>query len=91
MNKAQLIDRVSEDVRLPKRDVSLVADRLFDAIYDAITRGATVKIRNFGTFKSIEREERTGVNPRTKESIQIPASKAIKFVAATQLVEELNG
>lgn len=91
MNKTELIAEVAESTRLPKAHVTEIADRLIGAISDQIANGGTVKIRNFGTFKCIKRLARTGINPRTKQQIEIPLSTAIKFIAATQLVEDLNG
>ena len=91
MNKTELIAEVAELTRLPKAYVTEIADKLIDAIRDQIAGGEAVKIRNFGTFKPVKRLARTGVNPRTKEPIEIPSSTAIKFVAASQLTAEVNG
>lgn len=91
MNKTELVETIALTRRISKRNIDNVVTDVFNNIGAAITQGSTVKIRNFGTFKSVDRQPRTGINPRTKEPIQIPATTAIKFVPAKELVEELNG
>ena len=90
MNRTELISRIAKNTNIPKRVINGVADEIFDTIKEALTYEDSVKIRNFGTFKTLRKVARTGINPRTQESIEIPASIAIKFIAATQVVEELN-
>jgi DNA-binding protein HU-beta len=90
MNRTELVSRIAKNTNIPKRVINGVADELFDAIKEALTYEDSVKIRNFGTFKTLRKVARTGVNPRTQETIEIPASIAIKFIAASQVVEELN-
>jgi DNA-binding protein HU-beta len=90
MNRTELVSRVAENTKISKRLIDEVTDELFDTIKDALISEDSVKIRNFGTFKTLRKVARTGVNPRTQESIEIPASVAIKFIAASQVVEELN-
>ena len=90
MNRTELVSRVAENTKISKRLIDEVTDELFDTIKDALISEDSVKIRNFGTFKTLRKVARTGVNPRTQESIEIPASIAIKFIAASQVVEELN-
>lgn len=90
MNKTQLIEEIAELTRLPKTHVTEVADKLIGVISDQIASGGSVKIRNFGTFKLLKRRARTGINPRTKEPLEIPPATAIKFVPAKELVREVN-
>ena len=90
MNRNELVKTVAENTRISKRLIDQVTDELFDTIKDALISEDSVKIRNFGTFKTLRKVARTGVNPRTQETIEIPASIAIKFIAASQVVEELN-
>lgn len=91
MNKAELIDRIAEDTDVPKQYITIVADSLFDSIKQTIAVGESVKVRNFGTFTTIRRSSRMGVNPRTKQPLEIPAATAIKFVASKELTAEVNG
>jgi DNA-binding protein HU-beta len=90
MNRTELVSRIAKNTNIPKRVINGVADELFDTIKEALAYEDSVKIRNFGTFKTLRKVARTGVNPRTQETIKIPASIAIKFIAASQVVEELN-
>lgn len=90
MNRTELVKTVADNTMLPRRVIDEVADKLFDTIKDALISEDSVKIRNFGTFKTLRKVARTGVNPRTKQSIEIPESIAIKFIAANQIIEELN-
>jgi DNA-binding protein HU-beta len=91
MNKAELINEIATDTRLSKAHVAEITDKLIDTINTELVSGGTVKIRNFGTFKLLKKRARTGVNPRTKQPIEIPAATAIKFVPAKELVAEVNG
>ena len=90
MNRTELVSRIAKNTNIPKQVINGVADELFNTIKEALTYEDSVKIRNFGTFKTLRKVARTGVNPRTQETIEIPASIAIKFIAASQVVEELN-
>lgn len=91
MNRTELVSKVAKNTNVSMQLIDEVTDELFDTTKDALISEDSVKIRNFGTFKTLKEVARTGVNPRTKESIEIPASIAIKFIAANQIVEELNG
>jgi DNA-binding protein HU-beta len=90
MNKAELIDKIAKDTDVPKQYITIVVDSLFDSISRSIAIGESVKVRNFGTFATSVRSSRTGVNPRTKEPIQIPSHTAIRFVAGKELKAEVN-
>ncbi|MFC3979685.1 HU family DNA-binding protein [Streptosporangium jomthongense] len=76
MNKTELIAAVAE---LPKTVVAKVLGATFDIVPLAVAAGDPVTIPGFGTFETVERSERTGRNPQTGATIQIPASKAPKF------------
>lgn len=91
MNRAELVSRVVENTKVSRGLINVVTNELFNIIRDALTSEDSVKIRGFGTFKTLRKVARTGVNPRTKQPIEIPASIAIKFIAANQVIEELNG
>ena len=78
MNKTELIAAVAEKAGMTKKD----AERAVNA---ALAAGDRVQLSGFGIFEVKEREARTGRNPRTKETIQIPASKAPVFKASSAL------
>lgn len=90
MSKQQLVDFIAEKAHLTKAD----ALRALDATMEGITKGlkseGKVALVGFGTFSAKQRAARTGINPLTKESIQIPAKIAASFKAGSKLKEALN-
>ena len=81
MNKTELIVAVAEKTELDKKEAEKVVSAVFDTIVEKVAAGQDIRIVGFGTFECRERKERTGVNPRTKEQITIPASKIPAFKA----------
>ncbi|WP_397380531.1 HU family DNA-binding protein [Prosthecobacter sp.] len=90
MNKAQLIDAVQE---ILGGDTSKrAASEALDAVLTAITKGVKkgpVQLIGFGTFKPVDRNARMGRNPKTKEPVEIKASKTVRFVASAALKTSL--
>jgi len=85
MNKTELIAAIAEKAGLTKKDAERVLNAAFDAITGALANGDRVQVSGFGAFEVKTREARVGRNPRTKETIQIPASKNPVFKAAKAL------
>lgn len=81
MTKTDLISAVAEKTGVTKKDAGAVLDALIDEIIGAVKKGDRVQLVGFGTFELRERAARTGLNPQTKEQIEIPASKAPAFKA----------
>ena len=79
MNKAELINAVSEKSGLSKRDSELAVSAAIDVITDCLSQGDKVQLVGFGAFEVRERAQRKGRNPKTKEAIDIPASKVPVF------------
>ena len=79
MNKTELIAAVSESAGLTKKDTERVINAAIDAITASLVRGEKVQISGFGTFEIKDREARVGRNPRTKEAIEIPATRTPVF------------
>ncbi len=90
MNKIELIDKVAEAARLTKKDAGSAVDAVFEAVLEALKDGEVVKVSGFGSFEVKERAAREGMNPVTKEKIQIPAQKAITFRAAKPAKDCVN-
>jgi len=80
MNKAELVEEVSGEVGLSKREAQKVIDAIIKTIGDTLCKGEKVTLVGFGTFQVMKRKARKGVNPRTRETIQILAKKVTKFV-----------
>lgn len=91
MNKTELIAAVAEKAGMTKKDAEVTVSAVIGAISDALASGDKVQIAGFGTFEVRERCERMGLDPRTKQPIKIPASKAPAFKAGKALKEAVNG
>ncbi|MDD4182443.1 MAG: HU family DNA-binding protein [Candidatus Omnitrophica bacterium] len=89
MNKAELIEAVSKNC-CTKKEAQTAVESVFDAIKGSLKKKDPVAISGFGTFKVKETKARTGRNPKTGESIQIPAKKKIAFRASKDLKALLN-
>ena len=85
MNKAELISAVAMKADVSKKDAEAVLTAALDTITEALTEGEKVQLVGFGSFEVKKRAERTGLNPKTMESIAIPASKAPTFKAGKAL------
>lgn len=79
MNKSELINAVAEKAALSKKDSESAVTAALDAITAALAEGDEVRLVGFGTFEVKKREARIGRNPKTKEEIQIPATKVPAF------------
>ncbi|MBQ1236258.1 MAG: HU family DNA-binding protein [Oscillospiraceae bacterium] len=85
MNKAELVAAVAEKTALSKKDSEKVVNAAFEAITEALVAGEKVQLVGFGSFETKERNARIGRNPRTKEEIEIPASRVPAFKAGKAL------
>ncbi len=90
MNKNEFIDRVADAADMTKADAARAVDAVFDSITEALKNGDDVRLVGFGTFSAAERKARDGRNPRTGETIKIPASVQPKFSAGKGLKDALN-
>jgi len=87
MNKAELVEEVTNQTGVTKRASRKAVDAMTSVISDTLARGEKVTLVGFGTFKVMERKARKGRNPQTGEEIQIPAKKVPKFKAGKNLRE----
>ena len=85
MNKTELIAAVAEKTGLTKKDAERVVSATVETITESLKKGEKVQVFGFGNFEVKTREARTGRNPRTKETIEIPATKLPAFKASTTL------
>ncbi len=85
MNKTELIAAVAEKTGMTKKDAERVINATIETIEASLVKGDKVQISGFGIFEVKAREARVGRNPRTKETIQIPATKLPAFKAAKAL------
>ena len=90
MNKTELVAAMAEQTQLSKKDAEAALKAFIDVVSEEMKKGEKVQLVGFGTFEVTERAARDGINPRTKETIHIPASKAPKFKAMKSLKEKVN-
>ncbi len=90
MNKAELISAVAEKTGLSKKDSEKAINATFDTITLSMEAGEKVQLVGFGAFDVKERASRIGRNPKTKEEIEIPASRVPVFKAGKALKEALS-
>ena len=81
MNKVELVAAVTQKSGLSKKDAEKAVSAVLDSVVESVASGDKVQLVGFGTFEIRSRQERTGRNPRTKETIIIPASKQPVFKA----------
>jgi DNA-binding protein HU-beta len=91
VNKSDLIDAVAQATGSSKADAQKSVDAALEAISGALASGDKVSISGFGTFEVRSRAARTGRNPQTGETINVPASKAPAFKAGKALKDQVNG
>jgi DNA-binding protein HU-beta len=95
MNKAELVDTVAEkaaaasDKPVTKKEVDLVISATIDAIIEAVAGGEKVTLVGFGSFERRERKEREGRNPKTGDTMVIPATKVPAFSAGKLFKEKV--
>ena len=89
MNKSELIDAIAAEADISKAAAAKALDGMVAAVTDALKKGDTVTLVGFGTFYVGERAERSGRNPKTGETIKIPAARAPKFRAGKALKDAL--
>ena len=85
MNKTDLVNEIAAKAKLNKVDAKAALDAVLESIAQALSNDDKVQLIGFGTFSVMEKEARTGINPRTKEKIEIPARKVVKFKPAADL------
>ena len=90
MNKAELITSMAEKSQLTKKDAESALKAFIDSVQEALESGEKVQLIGFGTFETRERGAREGRNPRTKETITIPASTVPVFKAGKEFKDRVN-
>jgi len=90
MNRQDLIIKIAGEAGVTKKAANLALNAVIDGITLALEKGDKVSLVGFGTFKVNKRNARTGVNPQTKQKIQIPARKVPVFKAGKKLKEAVK-
>jgi DNA-binding protein HU-beta len=90
MNKAAIVDKVHAVLGGTKAEAERVVDTIFDSIIASLKAGDEVSIAGFGIFEAKMRAARTARNPRTGETLKVPAMRTPKFRAAKALKEAVK-
>ena len=87
MNKTEFINAVAEKSGLSKGDAKKAVEAFVETVSSELKEGGKVALLGFGSFSVAEKSARKGVNPKTKQPIEIPARKSVKFKAGAELTE----
>ena len=79
MTKKEIVLKIAEESELKQIDVKKVVQKVLDQIVEALTKGETVELRNFGIFKVKSRKPRVGRNPKTGVAVPIPEKRIVAF------------
>jgi integration host factor alpha subunit len=90
VTKTQLIDAVSASAGHTKKDTETVIESLLTHVSEALVKGEKVDLRGFGNFVMREKKARQGRNPKTGETIEIAARKAVAFKPSKELSAKVN-
>ena len=90
LTKDQLISEIAESTEVTKTTARAMLDQLAQIVQDALENDGETTLPGVGKLKAAERSARTGRNPQTGKTIEIPAKKVVKLVAAKALVDSLN-
>ena len=90
MNKTDMIAAISDKTGLTKKDAEKALKAFTDTVAEELAKGGKVQIVGFGTFEVSERAARIGINPPTRQPLNIGASKAPKFKAGKALKDAIN-
>jgi DNA-binding protein HU-beta len=91
MNKGELVDKIAEKANVTKREAEAMLNALTESIMEAVADGEKVTLVGFGTFEARQRQEREGRNPKTGETMTIPASTVPAFSAGKLFKETVAG
>jgi nucleoid DNA-binding protein len=90
MTKTEFITEVAKNAKTTKVDTEKVYNATLETIQNTLAKGDLIQFVGFGTFEIKERAARQGINPKTKEKLQIAAKKVPSFKAGKQLKEAVN-
>ena len=90
MNKTDLVAAIAEKAGISKKDADNALAAFLETVTDEMKKGEKIQLVGFGTFEVRERAERTGINPQTKQTIKIAASKNPVFKAGKALKDAVS-
>jgi DNA-binding protein HU-beta len=90
MNKTDMIAAIADKAGLTKKDAEKALKAFTDTVSEELAKGGKVQLVGFGTFEVSERAARAGINPHTRQPLDIKASKSPKFKAGKALKDAIN-
>lgn len=90
MTKADLVEKVANEAEMTKKDAEQLVEIIFDSIISTLNKGEKIELRGFGSFRVRQRNARQGRNPKTGDSVNIPAKRVADFKPGKELKEIIN-
>jgi DNA-binding protein HU-beta len=90
MTKADLTNKISQDLKLEKPEVKLIIESFYGTIIESLSKGQPVFLRGFGTFSAIKRQEKEARDIRRKKSVTVPAHYKPKFKPVKSFIEQVR-
>ena len=90
MNKSELISAMASEAQMSKADAKKAVDAFIETVSSELKAGGKVALLGFGSFSISEKAARKGINPQTKQTIEIAARKSVKFKAGAELNESIK-
>ncbi|HEX8249636.1 MAG: integration host factor subunit beta [Acidobacteriota bacterium] len=90
MTKADIVEQVSREAEMTKKDAEQLVEIVFDSIIEALNKGEKVELRGFGSFRTRQRGARKGRNPKSGAAVDIPAKRVAYFKPGKELKEVIN-
>jgi len=90
MTKKEIVLKIAEDTKLKQTDVKKIVQRFLDSVIEALFKGETIELRNFGVFKVKTRKPRVGRNPKTGKTVPIPERKVVTFRAGMVMKKKVR-
>ena len=90
MTKTELIEEVSRDVDITRKDSEMIIEAVFDSVVRALRAGDKVEIRGLGSFRTRQRQAPVGRNPKTGARVEVPAKRIPYFKPSKELKDLVN-
>jgi DNA-binding protein HU-beta len=91
VNKGELVDAIASSANISKTDAENALNAFIDTVQNSVSSGDKVTLPGFGSFQPTLRKARTGIDPRTREPVQIPERKAAKFSVGSKFKAQVQG
>lgn len=90
MTKMELIEKVAQEAKVKKAQAKRAVESVIKNVIDSLKSGSNITLSGLGTFRVKDRKARTARNPKTGETIQVPAGKRVSFKASVGLKKKVR-